>query len=458
MSEMQMMLDELTKLRTRVGHLETRQEHPGYAASDVARLSEDNIFTGDVDIDGDLVVGGDATITGVVQAAAAWIPGVAVNLNAKLYCGYNGNEPFETDYTGSSTGHRGQTGTETGGVIYRLGKFGKAVQVAAATTNLITNPSFETNTTGWSTFGTGATFAQSTIRSMFGTNSGYYQNGGISSAGRIQATLAVSASTAYAASIWIYTPNTNSGNAYLRIDNNGGSSLGVQTENVQSDQWNRVVVNFTTPSDVTSVFFRVYAGGVSNKYFVDGIQLEQKAYATPYCDGSLGTGHSWSGTTHASTSSRTAGSAYYTNPLSATAGTLGIWWQPAAAASVLPDALLWSEGNLRCWFDTAANTLKFSDGTNTVTTAAQTFTAGDWLHVACVYSSSGLVLYKNGVSAASGGTYTAPTLGASLYVGCDTAGANQCNGLVDDLAILTRAASADEIRAIYESQCQLICS
>ena len=46
MSEMQMILEELNRLRERVAHLETRQEHPGYAASDVARLSVANTFAG----------------------------------------------------------------------------------------------------------------------------------------------------------------------------------------------------------------------------------------------------------------------------------------------------------------------------------------------------------------------------------------------------------------------------
>jgi hypothetical protein len=39
-------------------------------------------------------------------------------------------------------------------------------------------------------------------------------------------------------------------------------------------------------------------------YYVDALQVEEKGYATTYCDGSLGVGYSWSGTAHASTSTR----------------------------------------------------------------------------------------------------------------------------------------------------------
>ena len=40
--------------------------------------------------------------------------------------------------------------------------------------------------------------------------------------------------------------------------------------------------------------------------WVAGAQVEKKAYATSYCDGSMGTGYSWNGTAHASASTRAA--------------------------------------------------------------------------------------------------------------------------------------------------------
>lgn len=56
---------------------------------------------------------------------------------------------------------------------------------------------------------------------------------------------------------------------------------------------------------------RTIAGGPWSAYF-DDIQLEQKAYATPFCPrysgGVLQSGNVWNGTAHASTSTRTAGS------------------------------------------------------------------------------------------------------------------------------------------------------
>jgi hypothetical protein len=66
---------------------------------------------------------------------------------------FDGPQPYNLDYTGSNASHMGVGGTESGGVIYRPGRYGKAVQVAEATTNLVTNPSFEVNLTGWTTSG-----------------------------------------------------------------------------------------------------------------------------------------------------------------------------------------------------------------------------------------------------------------------------------------------------------------
>lgn len=67
----------------------------------------------------------------------------------------------------------------------------------------------------------------------------------------------------------------------------------------------------------SAVFTTGVAGGVVRFYIVTPtasaqaitfqikkMQAEAKAYATSYCDGSLGTGYSWSGTAHASTSTR----------------------------------------------------------------------------------------------------------------------------------------------------------
>jgi hypothetical protein len=74
---------------------------------------------------------------------------------------FDGPGPYETNYTGTSQTHKGDVATLAGSVIYRPGKFQKAVQVAEATTNRILNPSCETNVTGYDSDSAGHTKVQS---------------------------------------------------------------------------------------------------------------------------------------------------------------------------------------------------------------------------------------------------------------------------------------------------------
>ena len=130
-----------------------------------------------------------------------------------------------------------------------------------------------------------------------------------------------------------------------------------------------------------------------------------------------------------------------------------LWWIPATGQDG-PTSYFFDEGNLAAYFNAADDKIYFTDGTNTISTSALTFSAESEHFLAFTWSSSGLEIWRNPASDtadASGATYTAPTLGANLYVGSDTASANQANGLIDDLAIIDRALDADEIRAIYES-------
>ncbi len=483
MSENRMLLDEIRDLKRRLQALETRGEHPGFAASDVARLSQDNTFTGvvntfdnDVDIDGDLAVGGDATITGTVQAAAAWIPGVAVSLNAKLYCGFNGNEPYETTYTGSSTGHRGQTGTETGGVIYRPGKFGKGVQVAETTTNLITNPSCETGTTGWGQLSTSGgctvSVAQSTD-TLYGSYSGqvtfsFGGSGSATFAPVVYPHLSVSASTAYTFSLRYKVSSASSGAAaalyfvtWQTGYTNQSTASSTALDMTVDGEWRTVSGTITTGSGHIFLSPRINFSVANSVILIDGVQVEQKAYATPYCDGSLGTGHSWSGTAHASTSSRTAASlSYATSSIVETVGTVMSWVyriSDRAAASRLMRVSGTTAGHIIVSIRRSSDD-RAGAHWGTVEVAGSAVPIGEWHHLAITYDGTTLRLYQNGVLTGSGTPSGFSGMPALFYVGSFVGGSEFANSFIDDFAILPRAASGDEIRAIYESQAQLICS
>lgn len=453
------------------------EEGSNYARTDIAEtFTDDVIVEGDLTVDQDANVTGDVLATGIVQAAAAWISGVAVSLNAKLYCGFNGNEPYETTYTGSSTGHRGQVGTESGGVIYRPGKFGKAVQIAEATTNILLNPTFE------SAPGTFSNAGHSFWGSSTGTDGGQDSrfagcvlrwtkgSGPAEMLGPVFPDY--TSGVSYTFSFW--ARSNASRNFTFRIKNNGSPYDSAVTSSTltATTEWQRFTATLTMTSGLGSTYrpFVVMYGGTSGVDWIEiaEFQVEQKSYATPLCAGHLGSGHSWSGTAHASMSSRTAAALTYSNvnfPARVGGGDVAtiMCWANTSRAS----------GAQRLWH------VKGADNNNNVTlspgeglyinggwrigaTGIQQ-SASEWVHWAVTFDfgADQYRVYKNGTEVTGSpyaGGLSSPDLQSNpIRVGYGYDG-NQFNGLIDDFAIISRALSADEIRAIYESNAQLICS
>ena len=282
-----------------------------------------------VDIDDNLLVRGY-----IVGKHAIQLPG------AMMICHFDGAEPYETNYTGNPMGHMGQVGTETGGVVYRPGKFGKAVQLAEATTNLVTNPSFEERGDApyWGTwFGTG-TVVMSYAVSLYGTHSlsvtataadyAIYHDIGTLVADGESLTVSAYFLGIGSATIYIYDLTVLTGRASA-------------TETGSASEWTRLVATWTNTTG-GSKFIRlgleVDTAGATLLF--DGVQAELKAYATPYCDGSLEIdsspgGHSWNGTEFYSTSSRTASTLTYdaSTTLSPLSMTIGCWVRRSGTAA-----------------------------------------------------------------------------------------------------------------------------
>lgn len=179
------------------------------------------------------------------------------------------------------------------------------------TSNLIPNPSFEVDTAGWQ--GSNATISRVTTDAKSGSAAcrvvtiNAAPGEGLLFSGTTL--LAAVAGQTWTLTAWV----KGSGVITPRISerNNLGNDLGSFNEAsvTLTNDWQRISYTRTLaqtgctyirPSFVTDPL-----GSAQNvTFFVDSIQLEQKAYATSYCDGSLGTGYSWAGTAHASASSR----------------------------------------------------------------------------------------------------------------------------------------------------------
>ncbi len=396
--------------------------------------------------------------------AEYWIGPHAIQLkNVLLLAHYDGRAPYETNYTGEPNGHMGQVATVAGGLIFRPGKFYKALQCSYATTNLITNPSFETNTTGWATDYAGVTTitnapggvygsAQVTV-SASGTPSNFYSP-----------SVSVTNSTSYVVSFWYKSTGsiTVAVREYGRATNLSSESLTAVTE------WTRYTKSVTTLSSGSTNIRILFTFTNGAAIELDAVQVETGTIATPYCDGSLGgysaagvpdgTGHSWSGTAHASTSSRTHATLRYpvAGNISATKGTIMLWVY--ADAWNANSGFLWQAGNANGEFDAYVNsggTPIFRINSTSLTSSTGALAVKTWHHIAYTWdiAANERVIYVNGVSGGSTTTGVAPTLDTVIAVGNTNQAAATFNhlGYIDDFCILDRVLPADEIRSVYES-------
>jgi hypothetical protein len=187
-------------------------------------------------------------------------------------------------------------------------------RIDEATTNLITNPSVETNSTNWGTpFNAANTGARDTAIAKFGTASFKANRTGAYSDSRMARYYdGVSYGTGtYTASAWIYIRDSAIGTVQLQIEAATATlttASNYTTTNGVIGNWVRITQTFTITSAGT--FFINAMGGANQvgSIFIDGLQMEQKPYATTYADGSLGQGYAWTGAANASTSTRQTGS------------------------------------------------------------------------------------------------------------------------------------------------------
>ena len=392
---------------------------------------------------------------------ATWFVGPhAIQLkDVLLLSHFDGRQPFVTNYSGEPNGHMGQVATVSGGLIYRPGKFGtKAAQFATALTNYVTNPSFETGTTGWSTTG-GATLDQTSIDSYVGSYAMRITHVASTTSG---ATIAHSTSVAstYTASAYVraYTDTDVGDNIsiLMRFTYTDASTSDVSANHTITGEWTRISATATTNGAKTlssiTVMLRDLLSGPAHYSLVDAVQLEEASFASSYCDGSLGSGHSWSGTAHASRSVRTAAQLTYPTAgnIHDEVGTIMAWVYVYRSAGTQTIMRIQGSSAGNIYLLITSGQLAGYWGTAQVTDAAATITANTWTHVAMTFSGGTVTLYRNGAQVATGSSSGFSGMPASINVGGQS-GANMLVGLMDDFVITESVIDADGIRAIYES-------
>ena len=186
-----------------------------------------------------------------------------------------------------------------------------------ARTNLIPNPSIETNTTGWGGVGGNMTLTQSTSFAKYGsasirgvvdtTSTNRYMD-------KNQTDVLVTTDLTYTYSCWVYLPVTNTADVTLGLWAYGWNATGysgptvLETKLVTRGTWTRLSGSFTslngTTGAATNVLLRVInqsSWAAGQQMYIDGALLEQTDSLNEYFDGSS-VGANWTGTADASTS------------------------------------------------------------------------------------------------------------------------------------------------------------
>lgn len=181
-----------------------------------------------------------------------------------------------------------------------------SIRFEEGTTNLVSNPSFETGITGWGAVSPGNdTMTQETDEAAVGDASAEITCAGVTSFEGRGISFTTVISTAYTGSLHVKAPVGAA--LRLRLVDQGSGTVLVTTSFVGTGAWQRVICTAAATGTTTNLQILKNGGAAQVVAFrIDAAQAEAKARATSYCDGSLGTGHAWTGTPHASTSTRVA--------------------------------------------------------------------------------------------------------------------------------------------------------
>jgi len=397
--------------------------------------------------------------------------GITLN-NVLLLSRFDGPTPYATDYTGTATSLQGDAATLSGGVIFRPGKFGKGAQFAEATINQHPNPSGETNASYYGQVIGTETIARITTDAYIGLScinvacTGGSNSEGVLLTGSVAGGLmAASASAANTFSAYLRASVPVSLILLIQWYTDAGTYISeTYVTKAVTTEWERYAITATAPATATKARVQIrkpIAHGSSWYFKVDAVQFENKDYETSYCDGSLGTGHSWNGTAHASTSSRTATVLSYpvSGNIDFNQGSVGFWiyWNSSAATFKRMFYAYYDADNYISILSDATNGLYAYgewQGTLWSSSGGALPMSSGWHHVVMTWAVGGnVVVYLDGVASSALPVYPdidSTLLPTTFYVGGTNSSA-QVNTVMDEFFILDRALDADSVRAIYYS-------
>lgn len=403
-------------------------------------------------------------IAGAVRAQAFVGPHAIQLKDVAVLLHFDGGYPYETNYSGDNTAiPLGQvsSGSSTTN-IYRPGKFYKAAVIGRSATNLSTNPSFETSTANWSVFnnaGGNLTWSRSTDDSYFGDYSAKLEWTAVDNSQFYHDCVSSAVATPYSLGVWMRAEVPCEVVIQIGRANSPFSIYGQATVNV-TEEWYYYGITTTTNPDA-GVPLRVNIRpneNVDNVMYVDGVQLEQSGYRTPYFDGSMLSAFSWSGTEHLSTSSR--GNNFHSYSLRNMvahrwSAMTWVWIPDESPSSQCGLIYLVGTGGENVNVYTQSNGLWCALNAGGAGTTFPQFatsaeiSVGAWHHVAITYSPGDFRIYFDGELAGSRvRTFDNPL--QSINIGNSVG--NYGAFMVDDVVVSRLTLTDEEVLAIYESE------
>ncbi|MCL5411951.1 MAG: LamG domain-containing protein, partial [Patescibacteria group bacterium] len=348
----------------------------------------------------------------------------------------------------------------------------QGVFIEEGTTNKITNPSFENSTynLNWT--------ADASISATDNTTAPYFKFGThsaklIDSTAAATFTTSINVGNANTHTLSAYVYDGTAGNVGGTVDGtiaklifNGSATTSAYTNS--GGGWWRL--SYSAAGTASAQLFGVEVEA-NKTIYLDGVQLEEKAYATTYADGSLGSSYAWTGTANNSTSTRTVAALAYptTNNLQYQSGTISFWFKPDFSSgdthsegysgmayvqagygggwgpgfTILTPVGLGSGGNgnignsIQTWIHATGQTVS-----QTVT-----LTKGKWYYVAFTWGGGTGTMYVNNSS--TSGNFSPTDLDTSFYIGGTNYYAHNADSVISDLRLFNNPLSSSQITNLY---------
>lgn len=360
---------------------------------------------------------------------------------------------------GLALGKPQSVGTATGGIFedtYGMADGrSRGVVVPEATTNLHTNPVFGHGTydNGWST---GSSLVKSQITDKAFAPFGYsaVKLSALAAANNAFTQSITLTAATYVLSYYVFAPDRSAlSSTQVQVIYDGSAQTTTYTSLGNGLYVIEASVTGTAAAHTCGIVVKQYYSVI-----IAGAQCEAKSRRTPLAHGYM-LGCAWSGTAHASSSTRTAASLKYTTSESFLP--FGAWTIRVALKAAYPntgdtfyvfDARDGGAPNAPyLYYNAASDKFIAVYGGYNAQGSALTYSAGETFIIHVVCSGTGIRMYVDGVDTGQSAGLVPVGFGASLFIGSTYGTASHGNHTTLDFATFDRALTAAQVAADYAS-------